>query len=207
MEFVKIESGQPVGRLYDRLTLGQLLPAGISFPWVMPADLLAEYGFAPAQATPHPLVGVLEAVEPDGYALVDGVYRQTWDVTMGNALGEAKAVAVAAIEGIANHRRDIAMLEYSPAQREGRSVKRGEALAYQISSRADDAPHLQREAQARGMMLNELVDRVLGNVAAQLALESGIAATCGKKRDAILACTTVLQVKVLCDEIDEGWPE
>ena len=29
---------------------------------LMPADLLAEYGFAPAQATPHPLLGVLEAM-------------------------------------------------------------------------------------------------------------------------------------------------
>lgn len=203
MEFVKIEHGQPVGRLYDRLTLGQLLPAGISFPWLMQADLLAEYGFAPAQATPHPLLGVLEAVTPDGYALVDGVYRQTWDVNMDDALGAAKMIALAAVEAMAQCKRAAAVMDYSAAEMEAWGAKRAEALAYQVSSSADDAPLLHREAQARGMMLNELVDKVLWKAAELEVLETGIAVTSGKKRDAVMACTTVQEVRSLCDE---GWP-
>ncbi|MGT2509452.1 hypothetical protein [Cupriavidus basilensis] len=42
--------GQPVGSLISHVMLGQQLPRNISFPQAIPADMLAEYGFAPAPA-------------------------------------------------------------------------------------------------------------------------------------------------------------
>ncbi|MGT2460056.1 hypothetical protein ACU4GI_45960 [Cupriavidus basilensis] len=206
MQCVKIENGQPVGDLIDRTSLGHMLPKGISFPLEMSAELLAEYGFVPAQAMPQPTVGPLESARLSGYKLVDGIYYQTWAVDRVASLGAAQAITIAAIEALAKSKRDAVVADYSPAEMSAWSMKRAEALAFGASQDAAAAPALVMEAQVRGIPLNELVDKVLAKAAALSQLEAGIAGTCGKKQDAVRACDSVQEIQRLVEEIEEDWP-
>lgn len=83
-------------------------------------------------------------------------------------------------------------------------IKRAEALAYQASGSAADAPNLALEAQARGVPLAALVTKVLDKAAALSALEAAIAGRCGALQDAARAVTTVAELAAI--DIESGWP-
>lgn len=206
MFYIKIENGGPVGDALNFQQLRSLLPRNISFPLEIPAEILAEYGFARAQQMQQPTVGLLDSVRPEGYKLVDGTYYQNWTVDRVDSLETAQAITIAAIEALAKSKRDAVVADYSPAEMSAWSMKRAEALAFSTSEDAAAAPALVMEAQVRGIPLNELVDKVLAKAAALSQLEASIAGTCGKKQDAVRACTTVQHVADLVDDIGTGWP-
>lgn len=121
---MELENGQPVGGIIDWTTLGHMLPKGISFPLEMSAELLAEYGFAFAKATPWPEVGLLESVQPAGYVVADGVYYPTSAVSLVDTLEAPHAIVVAEIEALPKSKRDAVVADYSPAEMAAWSVKR-----------------------------------------------------------------------------------
>lgn len=206
MEFVKIENGEPVGKPIDRLTLGHKLPTGISFPLVMSPELLALYGYAPAMSTPPPRIGLLEVAEPDGYLLVDGVYLQTWAVSMQSDVQEAKAAALVEIAQLARRKREVALAEHAPLEIVCWPAKRAEALAYRQSRHAEAAPLLAYEATARGIELAELAARVVEKSERQMRMEARIAAVAGRKRDGVRRCDTVEAIADELAALESGWP-
>jgi hypothetical protein len=84
------------------------------------------------------------------------------------------------------------------------SIKRAEALAYQGSQNPADAPTLAAEAAARGVTLQNIVDRVLNNASLLMAAESAISGTSGLHRDAVAALGTVGEVDAY--DYSAGWP-
>ncbi|MGT2453793.1 hypothetical protein ACU4GI_11030 [Cupriavidus basilensis] len=206
MFYIKIENGGPVGDALNFQQLRSLLPRNISFPLEIPAEILAEYGFARAQQMQQPTVGLLDSVRPEGYKLVDGTYYQNWTVDRVDSLETAQAITIAAIEALAKSKRDAVVADYSPAEMSAWSMKRAEALAFGASQDAAGAPALAMEAQVRGIPLSELVDKVLAKAVALSQLEAGIAGTCGKKQDAVRACESVQEVQALLGEIEVAWP-
>ncbi|AMR77689.1 hypothetical protein [Cupriavidus nantongensis] len=206
MHYVKIENGQPAGPIINQHQLRQQLPAGISFPVVIPGELAAEYGFAPAMDMAKPTVGLLESVQDAGFKLVDSTYYQTWSIAMVGSLEAAQAIAIEAIEALAKSKRDAVVSNYSPAEMASWGIKRWEAVTYQDTQDPSRSPNLAMEAQVRDIPLVELVAKVLSKAAALSKLEARIAGTCGRKQDAVRGCTSVAEVKALCDEIEVGWP-
>lgn len=206
MFYIKIENGGPVGDALNFQQLRSLLPRNISFPLEIPAEILAEYGFARAQQMQQPTVGLLHSARASGYTLVDGTYYQNWTVDRVDSLETAQAITIAAIEALAKSKRDAVVADYSPAEMSAWSMKRAEALAFGASQDAAAAPALVMEAQVRGIPLNELVDKVLAKAAALSQLEASIAGTCGKKQDAVRACASVQEIQTLVEEVEEDWP-
>ncbi|MBB2918187.1 hypothetical protein [Cupriavidus alkaliphilus] len=206
MQYVKIENGQPVGPIINQHQLRQQLPAEISFPLVIPGEMAAEYGFAPAMDMTQPTVGLLEFVQDAGFKLVDGTYYQNWSVSVVGSLEAAQTIAIEAIEALAKGKRDAVVAAYSPAEMAAWGIKRWEAARYQDTQDPERAPNLAMEAQVREIPLAELVAKVLSKAAALSQLEAGIAGTCGRKQDAVRGCTSIAEVKALCDEIGVGWP-
>jgi hypothetical protein len=83
-------------------------------------------------------------------------------------------------------------------------IKRAEALAYQVSQNADDAPTLAIEASIREVSLASIVSRVLTNAAVLLEAEITIAGTSGLHRDAVEALETIAAVDTY--DYSAGWP-
>ncbi|MGT2493151.1 hypothetical protein ACU4GD_28235 [Cupriavidus basilensis] len=125
------------------------------------AEILAEYGFAPAKQMPLPTLGLLHSARASGYTLADGIYYQTWAVDRVTSLEAAQAITLAAIESLAKSKRDAVVADYSPAEMSAWSMKRAEALEFGASQDAAGAPALAMEAQVRGIPLSELIDKVL----------------------------------------------
>lgn len=115
-----------------------------------------------------------------------------------------RAEFVAAADRKAKTVRDTFVANISAAEMASWPIKRAEALAYQASGSAADAPNLALEAQARGITLADLVTKVLDKAAALSALEAAIAGRCGALQDAARAATTVAELAAI--DIESGWP-
>lgn len=206
MQYVRIENNLPVDSMLTRQQLAQLLPANMSFPTEIPADMLAEYGFAPAQAMQPPTVGLLESARQDGYKLVDGVWYQTWAIDRVASLEEAQAIAIAALEAFAKSKRDAVVNAHSVTEIAAWSLKCREAETYRVTQDPAWAPSLSDEAEVRGVPLVELVAKVLAKARLLSQLETRIADTCSRKRYAVRACETVEAVQTLAEQAEDGWP-
>ena len=106
------------------------------------------------------------------------------------SLSTAQNEIITLINDYAASLRDHAASGVSPAEMASWSIKRTEAMAYQVSGNAADAPILGIEAAARGMTLSALVARVLKNATSLAGLEATIAGVAGKHSDAVRATTT-----------------
>lgn len=119
-------------------------------------------------------------------------------------LAAAKAERSRAVALHAKALRDKAMATISAAEMASWPIKRAEAQAY--ASLGDGAcPTLAVEALARGVTLAALVDKVNTNAVACLMLETAVAGTDGRHRDAIAALDSI--DAVLAYEYSSGWPE
>lgn len=105
-------------------------------------------------------------------------------------LTHCQAEIVAAIDAHACALRESVVAGISPAEMASWSIKQREAMAYQASAQASDAPLLSVEAQARGVLLSTLVEVVAAKGAQLAMLEAVIAGVSGKHADAVRACTT-----------------
>jgi predicted P-loop ATPase len=109
-----------------------------------------------------------------------------------------------AIEALATAKRNLVVAPYSPGEMASWPIKRAEALAYQASGNAADAPNLSNEATARGITLAALVAKVLADAARFAGVESAIAGTSGKHRDAVRALAT--HADIMAYDYTTGWP-
>jgi hypothetical protein len=83
-------------------------------------------------------------------------------------------------------------------------IKRAEALAYQVSLAAADAPTLAIEAAARNVSLNEIANRVSANAMYLTSMEATISGVAGKHRDAVNALADVASVDAY--DYSADWP-
>ncbi|MBI5922548.1 MAG: hypothetical protein HY847_13015 [Betaproteobacteria bacterium] len=119
-------------------------------------------------------------------------------------LATIKTTTIAKVESCARQVRDQIVAGISPAEMASWPIKRAEALAYQSSSNAADAPNLAAEATARGVSLTVLAEKVLAKAAILAGLEARIAGNTGKHNDAIGALTAA--AAVLAYDYSAGWP-
>lgn len=103
----------------------------------------------------------------------------------GYGLAHTKEDICRAIDRHAGSLREQAVGDTSFAEMAGWPIKKAEALAYQSSRNAADAPLLALEAQARGVDLALVVERVLLNAERYMSLEARIAGIAGKHKDAV----------------------
>lgn len=97
----------------------------------------------------------------------------------------------------------------SPAEMSSWPIKRAEALAYQASGNAADAPMLQVEATARGIPFADLATKVQTKAALLSQFEAQIAGNNGKHNDALDALAAAPGATVdqmLAYDITIGWP-
>lgn len=117
---------------------------------------------------------------------------------------ELRAAKLAAADAHARRLRDSIVAGISPAEMASWAIKRAEALAWTASGNTADAPGLLLEAQARGVTLAALVQRVLTKAAALSALEAAIAGRCGAIQDAARAAMTAAAIAAI--DVGAGWP-
>lgn len=114
------------------------------------------------------------------------------------------AKVIAAADRIAKDKRDMVTASTSPAEMASWSIKRAEALDWQSSQLAADAPSLATEAQVRGIALADLVAKVLEKGTLLSQLEAAIAGRCGSIQDAARAATTTAELEAI--DLLTGWP-
>lgn len=152
-----------------------------------------------------------EKIKAEGQWLaeVDGVWEASDDAAV-QAIIDAFDVAAYAsavcvkVEALATAKRNIVIAPFSPGEMASWPIKRAEALAYQASSNAADAPNLSTEAAARGITLAALVAKVLADATRFAGVESAIAGTSGRHRDAVRALATHTAVGDY--DYHAGWP-
>lgn len=140
--------------------------------------------------------------------IVDGgeVVPPPADIEPEPSFAERQAQMIRSADLIAKRKRDSIVADYSPAEMASWAIKRAEALAWQSSGSADDAPNLTAEAQARQSTLAALVERVLAKAAALSHLEALIAGHTGYLHDRIRAVEDGDAAGLDQIDIEAGWP-
>jgi len=117
---------------------------------------------------------------------------------------ERQAELLRSVDLLAREKRDAIVADISPAEMASWPIKRAEALAYQQSGNAADAPNLQIEADAREVTLAVLAQKVMEKAVALSGIEAAIAGHSGKLQDQLKAA----QDHAALDRIDinAGWP-
>ena len=146
------------------------------------------------------LIGVRLADGATGQAIDDAVMA----IDAEYPLTSAANVVCRQIDVLATAKRNLVVAPYSPGEMASWPIKRAEALAYQASGNAADAPNLGNEATARCITLAALVAKVLADAARFAGVESAIAGTSGKHRDAVSALTT--HADIMAYDYTTGWP-
>jgi hypothetical protein len=154
------------------------------------------------QAGLSPTVVSFEDGRPDQVRTPDDMAAQA--IIDAYTLADAAAYLSAQITAHAKDLRDKAVEGISPGEMASWPIKRAEALAYQASGNAADAPMLSAEAEARKITLAALVGKIAGNVAGLSGLEAIIAGTAGRHADAIRACTSFDDMAAY--DWQKGWP-
>lgn len=142
------------------------------------------------------------------YGNDDAVCPEGWTDTTGQetmTLERGKALKCAEIAARAKSLRDKAISNVSAGEMASWPLKLAEAKAYAASANPADAPLLSVEAAVRGLTLSELIAKVDGNAQAFSALETQIAGTDGRHRDAVNVLTTLEDVAAY--DYEGGWPE
>ena len=121
----------------------------------------------------------------------------------GYTLDKTKSEVCSAIDAFAAALREKITANVAPAEMASWPIKRAEALAYQADP-AVQTPFLSAEAAARGVTVDAIVTRVIGNAAALSALEAQIAGNSGRHRDAVKGLADF--GSVLSYDWHTGWP-
>lgn len=116
----------------------------------------------------------------------------------------AKKIVNDEIDLHAKKLRDGIVSYISSAEMASWPIKRTEATDYSKSHSEADAPMLLIEAQARGITLDVLVEKVLSKATALSQLEAEISGACGAHNDAIKSASTFEDV--LSYDWRSGWP-
>ncbi len=113
---------------------------------------------------------------------------------------------LAEIDRMAKDKRDFFIKDYSPGEMASWPIKRSEALSYQSATTPSDAnaPALSAEAAVRGISTQNLVAKVIENSGLLINIESMIAGTSGKHRDALSSMSTAQAIRDY--DISVGWP-
>ncbi len=122
----------------------------------------------------------------------------------GYTLAEAKASKCAEVLAHAKNLRDRVIESISAGEMASWTIKLGEAAHYLETGDESVAPMLSTEALARGITLTQLVAKVNANAQQFSMLESLIAGTDGRHRDAIKTLTTFDDV--IRYDFLAGWP-
>lgn len=113
-------------------------------------------------------------------------------------LEEAQADRIAVIDFAAKSMRDKVVSGISAGEMASWPIKLAEA-------NAGGGPMLTIEAQARGITVDALIARILGNAVGFSQLEATIAGNSGRHEDAIRAMTKIDEV--VAYDMRDGWPE
>ncbi len=108
------------------------------------------------------------------------------------------------IEVLATAKRNKVIAAYSPGEMASWPIKREEALKFQQTGLASDAPNLNIEASYRGISLVDLVTKVLNDAARFSAIEAAIAGTSGRHRDSVKSLQSIEDV--MSYDYSTGWP-
>lgn len=156
-------------------------------------------------------VELLDVIVSNGYCVeeIDGVLTSSNDLAVQSiidnfTLQELKDRRCMYVDKLATDKRNKVIAPYSPGEMAAWPIKRAEAVAYQVSGNAIDAPNLNAEATARGIPLPTLVNKVLSDAARFSWIEAHIAGTSGKHRDAIRTCQTIEEI--MSYNYNTGWP-
>lgn len=117
---------------------------------------------------------------------------------------ERQAHLIREVDLLAKDKRNTIVADISPAEMSSWPIKRSEALAYEASGLATDAPNLAVEADARNISLADLVDKVLAKAAQLSYIEAQIAGYAGKLQDQINAAEDEQALEAI--DITAGWP-
>lgn len=145
-----------------------------------------------------------------GFMSIDGVVSpipseaEVQAVIDAYTISDAHAEVVAQIDAHAKQLRDQVVASISPAEMASWTIKQAEARAYQASGNASDAPMLGIEAQARGVTVAQLADKVLSKAMQLSHLEAMIAGVSGAHADAVRSLPTF--DAVLAYDWHTGWP-
>jgi len=175
MEIIKVENGSIFERNIIRPKAERKVRAlypNTSLPSRLTDETLEEHGFRTLHPTLRPTGEVVTEGKPE---LVDGTWRQTWDVRSYNA--EEEAVQLKRAKENAQRRINdgyIAELnailrDYPDAETKTWDKQESEARAFQADSAAP-TPLIDAIATARGMDKAELVQRVISKADAWIAL-------------------------------------
>lgn len=156
--------------------------------------------------------GLHRAINRAGHVLKEenGVWVSSDDAAVqaiidAYSLDNAKAYRAAQVSAYAKTLRDKVIVSISAGEMASWPIKLAEAAKYAQTGQSSDAPMLAAEAQARGIELAALVQKVGGNATTFAGLESAIAGVDGKHRDAIKACSSFDEVAAY--DYLTGWPE
>lgn len=119
---------------------------------------------------------------------------------------ELKAYLVREVDRTAAAKRNAVVSNISPAEMSSWSIKRDEALKFQATGNAADAPNLQVEADARDVTLATLVAKVLAKANSLAYLEAVIAGHSGKLQDQLNAVDSGVNADLELVDITAGWP-
>lgn len=123
----------------------------------------------------------------------------------GYSIGECKQEIQSRIDEHSANLRNKVTKGISPAEMASWSIKRDEAKKYKNTAQLGDVPTLEIEANARGVTIAVLVEKVIGNANQLAMMEATIAGVAGKHRDALSTKTTFADV--LAYNWQTGWPE
>ncbi len=108
------------------------------------------------------------------------------------------------IDVLATAKRNKVIAAYSPGEMASWPIKREEALKFQQTGLASDAPNLNTEASYRGISIADLVTKVLNDAARFSAIEAAIAGTSGRHRDSVKSLQSIEDV--MNYDYSTGWP-
>ncbi|HBY61089.1 MAG TPA: hypothetical protein DEH78_14800 [Solibacterales bacterium] len=141
--------------------------------------------------------------EYDRWVAAGGIPTPMVEIKVQRSLTEAQADLVARVEELASEARARVVKYASPAEMSSWTVKLQEARAFRDTG-VYTGELLQVEADARGVPLAAVVERVLANASAYAVAEGTIAGVAGRHKDAIRAFTSVEEV--LRYDVEQGWP-
>ncbi|HJU70401.1 MAG TPA: hypothetical protein VJ603_00990 [Paucimonas sp.] len=159
-----------------------------------------------------PAVGRWQSLREGQPVLMEGKWRQQWEVyDLPLSLDDRRAEIKRDADAIACQKRNLVVSGISPAEMASWPIKRAEALAYQASGNATDAPNVAAEATVRGIALAALVGKVLTKAGQLADLEAAIAGRCGAIQDAANAALTLeseseADAALRAIDLDAGWP-
>lgn len=120
------------------------------------------------------------------------------------SVDDLKTYLTAQIEQHAVDLRAMYIGNTSPAEMASWTLKVAEAVKYNATQVATDAPMLTLEATARGIDLQQLVDKVVYKASLMSQLEAVVSGNAGRHTDAIKQLTDIQQLYAY--DWSTGWP-